>query len=160
MKSFILLLFVAIYSHAQSLPEMARRERQRQAAQTPKVVFTGDKAKESGSPAAAAGHQAPATAAAADKPASPVEERMKKYADELARLKAKIVELQDRETATHLRINDAKNQVLAPVTDPTSRQQAEVRLSQAQGQLGAIQKELADTRLALQVLESLGPPKP
>jgi hypothetical protein len=170
MKSLILLLFVAMYSQAQSLPELARRERQRQAGQAPTVVFTADKAKGNETPAAPAGPPVPAAAESIDKPADPavaapaaakpVDDRMKKYADELARLKARIVELQDRETATQLQINDAKNQFLAPVTDTTSRQQAQTRLSQAQAQLGAVQKELADTRLALQVLESLGPPKP
>jgi len=164
MKSFILLLFVAIYSQAQSLPELARRERQRQSAQSPAGVLTGDKAdktKDSGSPAAGTpAAPSAATAQAPAVPAKPADERMKKYADDVARLKVKILELQDRETATQLQINDAKNQLLAPVTDTTARQQAQTRLSQAQAQLSAIQKELADSRRALQVLESVGPPKP
>src|SRR5437867_22987 len=100
MKSLILLLFVAISVQAQSLPEAARKERERQANQKPKVVFTGEKARETTpatveQPAAAtpapttpaaksveAAKPAPATPAKA--PASkPSDDAAKKYAEEI-----------------------------------------------------------------------------
>ncbi len=185
MKSLILLLFVAISVQAQSLPDAARKERQRQANLKPTTVFTGEKPKDTtpapatdaaaapAKPGESTTESAAAKPADASKPAPPspavkppaasaklADDAVKKYAEEVTRLKTKIVELQDRDTATQLQLNDLKNQYLAPVTDPTTRAQAQTKLDQTQTQLSAIQKELADTRRALQVLEAQGPPKP
>ena len=80
--------------------------------------------------------------------------------EELARLKAKVVELQDRETSIQLQMNDFKNQFLAPVTDSNARAQAQAKLEQGQNQLTVVQRDLADTRRAVQVMEAQGPPKP
>ena len=169
MKSLILLLFVAISVQAQSLPEAARKERQRQANQKPKVVFTGEKVRET-TPAATEQPAATVKPAEPSKPApvpatkppapKPSDDAAKKYAEEMTRLKSKIVELQDRDTAAQLQLNDLKNQLLAPVTDTTARAQAQTKFDQMQSQLTAIQKELADARRAVQVLEAQGPPKP
>src|ERR1051326_6363902 len=111
MKSLILLLLVAVSLEAQSLPEAARKERERQAHLKATVVFTGEKPSpattsaapatatepaaakpaESAKPAATAAASPNATAA---KPSAKPEDRAKKYAEELARLKGRVVELQ------------------------------------------------------------------
>ena len=171
------MLLVAVSLEAQSLPEAARKERARQAGQSAKRVLSGDKAKESTTtpekPPAAAGTPAPAAvakpaeaskapAAAAPKPAppKPAEDPVKKYAEEVAKLRSKVVQLQDQETAIQLEINDWKNKFLAPVIDSATRDQAQTKMGQGQTQLTAVQKELADTRRSLQLLEAQGPPKP
>ena len=82
------------------------------------------------------------------------------YAEELARLRTKVVELQDQETALQLQLNNLKNAYLAPVTDTAARAQAQSRTEQAQTQLATTRQELANTRRQLQVLEAQGPPRP
>jgi len=88
------------------------------------------------------------------------EEALKRYMEQLAKMRARVVELQDQETALQLQINNFKNDFLSPVTDPSARAQAQANLQQAQIDLGNTQRELADERRTLQLLEAQGPPKP
>jgi len=84
---------------------------------------------------------------------------VKQYAEELARLRAKVVQLQDRETELQLQMIDLKNEFLSPVTDTAARSAAQARIDQTQLQLTLTQKELADTKRQVQVMEAQGPPK-
>jgi len=172
----------AVAVEAQSLPDVARQERERRAALKPVFVLTPENLKESATPSSTAApaetesktpaeaarpdDSKPAPAAAPSAQAKPAdeaakkEEAAKKYQELLSRLRAKIVLLQDQETAIQLQINDVKNQFLAPVSDSASQAQAQARLDQAQIHLTATQRDLSDTRRELQVAEAQGPPKP
>ena len=85
---------------------------------------------------------------------------LRRYNEELSRLRAKVVELQDREIAIQLKMQDFKNQLLSPVTDTTARSQAQSLMEQAQNDFLATQNELAAIRRQLAVMEVAGPPKP
>ncbi len=166
-----MLLFV-ISAEAQTLAQIARKERERRANLKSVQVITADNS------------QAPTPPASPGQPAKPADSRLaegskaatppatsagaadakseaagKKYAEELGKLRAKVVQLQDQETALQLQMNDLKNQFLSPVSDTTARSQAQTRLEQAQTQLSTVQKDLVDTKRAVQVMEAQGPPK-
>jgi hypothetical protein len=164
----------AVAVEAQSLPDVARQERERRASLKPVFVLTPENLKESATastttptdeakPATAVPttQAAPADEAAAKKAeAAKKEEAAKKYAELVSALRVKIVALEDQQTAVQLLINDLKNQFLAPVSDSALQAQAQAKLDQAQIQLSATQRDLADTRKQLQLLEAQGPPKP
>jgi len=161
----------AVAVEAQSLPDVARQERERRAALKPAFVLTTDNLKESATVSSGTDSKltdtAPAPAVApAQTQAKPADEAAKKaeaakmYQELISRLRAKIVLLQDQETAVQLQINDLKNQFLAPVSDSAAQTQAQARLDLAQIQLTATERELADTRRQLQIAEAQGPPKP
>src|SRR5262245_31485979 len=116
MKPLILMLLLALSVAAQSLPEVARKERERQAKTTSVRVFTNDDAKaaptrpESTSPTgrlvSAQGQAKPAEtpaepdiAPAESKPPQivivPANDRVKRYNEDLARLRARAVQLGD-----------------------------------------------------------------
>jgi hypothetical protein len=176
MKPLILMLLFAVSVKAQSLPEVARKERERQAKVTSVHVFTNEDAKaaptrpESTTPAgrlvsAQGTPAAPATEPAPEpKPAQivivPGNDRVRRYNEDLARLRARVVQLGDQSTALQLQLVDLKNQFLAPVTDTITRNQVEARIQQVQQQLNATESELAGTRRAIQVMEAQGPPRP
>jgi len=160
MKPLILLLLFAISVEAQSLPEIARKERERQAKAKSVQVFTNDEAKTAPSrPAEAAPPQQSTQAKPAEIVVAP-NPRLKKYNDDLARLKAKVVQLGDQSTTLQLQLVDLKNQFLAPVTDTITRSQTQTKIEQMQQQLVATETELIETRRAIQVMEAQGPPKP
>jgi hypothetical protein len=174
MKPLILMLLFVISAGAQSLPEVARQERDRQARQKPVAIFISEKGsstmmtpEQGGGPATApapGAASAPSTekqtAAPTVSPAAKAAEALRKYNDDLSKLRVKVVELQDRETALQLQINDLKNQFLAPLSDSNAQAQAQSKIEQAQIQLTATQNDLADTRRQLQLLEAQGPPRP
>ena len=181
-KPLILLLLFAISAKAQSLPEVARQERERKANLKPTRALTTDTTKSQPAEAIAptpdkavdtnsktatttAGAKSAeppkAAATASTSPSGPVEsEAAKKYAEELARLRTRVVQLQDQETSLRLQLNDLKNAFLAPVTDTDARAQAQNQIDQAQTQLAETQRELAETRRQVQILEAQGPPRP
>jgi hypothetical protein len=181
MKPLILMLLLAVSVEAQSLPEVARKERARKANAKSVHVFTNEDAKgaptrpESKTPAAgrvvsAEGTPAKPAEAAAAKPApepkatqivsAPANDRVKRYNEDLARLKARVVQLGDESTAIQLRLVDLKNQFLAPVTDTITRNQVETKIRLVQDELARTEGELAATRRSIQVMEAQGPPKP
>jgi hypothetical protein len=183
MKPLILMLLLAVSVEAQSLPEVARKERERQAKTKSIHVFTNEDAKaaptrpESTAPAGrlvsaegtpakpAETPAAPATAPAPEpKPAQivivPGNDRVRRYNEDLARLRVRLVQLGDQSLAIQLQLVDLKNQFLAPVTDTITRNQVETRIQQGQQQLTATLSELEETRRAIQVMEAQGPPKP
>jgi len=165
----------AVAVEAQSLPDVARQERERRASLKPVFVLTPENLKESATAstttpitdeaktasAVPTAQAAPVDEAAAKKAeAARKEEAAKKYAELVSTLRVKIVALEDQQTAVQLLINDLRNQFLAPVSDSALQAQAQAKLDQAQIQLSATQRDLADTRKQLQLLEAQGPPKP
>lgn len=179
MKPLILILLVGVWVQAQTIADFARQERERQARlQSTRVVTTEDiksadltpaPAATTGAPAekapeAQAAVPAPATKAPAGAaPATTATESakpdpVKEWNEEMARVRAQIRQLQDRETATQLRINDLTNQVYAPVTTQAARNQAQTALGDAQKQLTSVREEIIKTRLKLEQMEAQGPP--
>ena len=168
-----MLLFV-ISAQAQTIADVARKERERKAALKSTQVITNDSSKlpsprpvEPPTPAQAKPGQpevsarVAAAAATAARPVSPPanEAAAKKYGEDLARLRSKLVQLQDEETTIQLQMNELKNQLFAPVTDTATQSRIQARLEQAQTQLSTVQKDLGDTKKDLQELEKKGPPK-
>ena len=177
------MLLFAIAVEAQSLPEVARKERERQAKVKSVHLYTNDDAKAAptrpesttaqgtteakpsttAAPAQATAPSAPAAAPApAAKPAEIVivpNDRVRKYNEDLARLRARVVQLGDQSTALQLQLIDLKNQFLAPVTDTITRSQTQTKIEQVQQRLVATENELVETRRSIQVMEAQGPPK-
>ena len=175
------MLLFAVSVEAQSLPEFARKERARKANVKSVRVLTNDDAKgaptrpESKTPAGRvvsaegtapkpAEPAAPTTAPAPGPKAAqtvivPADDRVKKYNEELARLKSRAVQLGDQSTAMQLQLADLKNQFLAPVTDTITRNRVEANIHLVQDELASTENELGRTRRAIQVMEAQGPPK-
>jgi hypothetical protein len=173
-------------SQAQSIAEVARQERERQAQTTSARVFTSQDARlpapaaapvPPAAPAAAAGAAAagsqttpssapPAAAQPAPEatpaaiPAVPTPDPAKEWNDQLDKLRLRILELQNEETALQLRVNQLTNEIFAPVSDQASRDQAQAALGETQLRLTAVRTELEQTRKTLDDMNIQGPPKP
>src|SRR5262245_61391850 len=124
MKPLILMLLFTVSVSAQSLTDVARRERERKAALKPVHTLTTETPKPQSNHTPAPTEKTPETkaeqpeqtpksaepaktASAPTAPAAPAQatakdEAAKKYAEELAALRAKVVQLQDREIALQL----------------------------------------------------------
>jgi hypothetical protein len=151
MKVFLVVFLTAISVQAQSLADLARQERDRQAHLKPAQVIIG-----TGSGASVAAGQ---TAVPKTDAAKPVVDPVKEYNDQVDKLRAKIRSLQDEETATQLQINELNNQVYAAVVDQAAKDQALTVVGAAQMKLADIRKELGEVRTSLEALEAQGPPK-
>jgi hypothetical protein len=79
--------------------------------------------------------------------------------NQLNQLRTKIRSLTDQETSLLLQLNQANNQVYAPVTDPATQQRALALVGQIQQQLEAVRKDLNDTKAMLDSMQLQGPPK-
>ena len=185
MKPLVLLLLVAVFVQAQTVADVARTERERQARIRNEQALRG-KATETitntpaAAPAAAPAAPAtpdpgapsvPATPAVPDaaRPAAPSTalpvltpspvDPAAKWNDEIAMLRVKAQELQDQERALQLQVNQLTNQIFAPVSDQTSRDQAQGRLGETQNRLMAVRAELDQTKKTLDAMQLQGPPK-
>jgi hypothetical protein len=169
MKPLILILFVATSLQAQSVADAARQERVRQAqfkstrtysdanthvvkpitpAEPLLVPVPGPPGPLRGAtPAAGAGVAALNAATAAAAPAADP------AAEEMQRLRIRVRALEDQETSLKLQISDITNQVYAPLTDQATHNDALTRLGETQAKLADVQKELAQARSALQLME-------
>jgi hypothetical protein len=164
MKAVALLLLIAVSVQAQTLAEIARQERARQAKSKPTRIITSHGTITPEEPKAAApdvkaavpGAAAPQTA----KPEAPeTPDPIQAWNKELDQLRAKVRELQDQEMALILQQNQATNQVYAPVTDPATQQKAIAQLGQVQLQLETVRKDLDEAWKALEALQLQGPKK-
>jgi len=152
MKPLIAILWLAASVQAQSLADLARHERERQAHLKPAQVITG-----TGSGANVPAGQS--AAQKADEPKKTAVDPVRDYNDQVDKLRTKIRSLQDEETATQLQISEFNNQVYAAVVDQAAKDEALATVGAAQMKLADIRKELADTRKTLEALEAQGPPK-
>ena len=178
MKPLILILLLSGAIQAQSqaqnldpvqgLAAAARQERDRQAAFKNVQIFTTENlrqsipAEKSETTAAPAESAKPAAKPAATTPAGTAErpvDPVAKWNEDVAKLRAIIVELQDRETADVLKLNQWLNQFYAPVTDPQTRSDAQAHIVEAQGELAETKKALQTARETLKAMEAQGPPK-
>ena len=153
MRAFLAIVLVAVSVQAQSLADLARQERERQAHLKPAQIITGTG---SGAAAVPAGQT---TAPKTEEPKKPAVDPVKEYNDQIDKLRTKIRALQDEETATQLQINELNNQVYAPVVDQAAKDQALTVVGAAQQKLADVRKELGETRKTLESLQAEGPPK-
>ena len=171
MKALIVILLMAVAAQAQTLADAARRERARQAGLKPHRVITTESLRSaagSGAASTSSGTAAPAPPAAnrppvaetpkePPKPAPPKIDPVKEWNDQLDKLRTKIRELQDQETAIQLQINQLNNQVFAPVIDQATKDQAMAQVGQTQQKLASVREELDQTKKTLDAKQLQGP---
>jgi hypothetical protein len=174
-KPVIVMLLLITSVEAQTLADVARQERQRQARlrSTTRLVVV-----ESSAPAAppadpaqpAAGGakpeegrteqpSTPATAKPAPPPAPPRPDPAAEFNAQMDKLRARLRELQDQESSLQLQVSQITNQVFATITDPMTQQDAQTRLGETQQKLTGVRQELEQTRRALDQLQAQGPPR-
>jgi hypothetical protein len=100
-----------------------------------------------------------ASAAVPAVPKPPAPDPRIKWNDDLAKLRAKVQELEDRERTLQLQVNQLTNQFFAPVSDQNSKDLAQARLGETQNSLMAVRTELEQTRKTLADMQIQGPPK-
>src|SRR5688500_7210364 len=114
MKPLILILLTAVVAQAQSIVEVARRERARQAqVQTTKVFTSEDLKSKASKPAADAKpveNATPAPPPVAVTAAEPVVDPVQQWTQDTAKLRAQVRDLLDQEMATQLEMNTASAQ--------------------------------------------------
>ncbi len=167
MIAVVMLASIAASAQAQTLAEAARRERERQAKTHSVRIITGEGIQKPAATegAAKAGDAKPADTDDTAKPASPpppkpaTPDKAAAYNAGLDKLRARIRQLQDQETALQLQVNELTNQIFAPVTDQASKDQAQLRLGETQQRLTLIRSEVEQTRKTLDALQLQGPPK-
>jgi hypothetical protein len=171
MKVLAVLLFCTVCAQAQTVADIARQERERQAKLRSTTVITSIqslKANEA-KPAASAApdgtksepSKAPTEPAKdAPKPSAPASvDPVQLWNNRVEQLRAKIRGLQDQELALLLQQNQVTNQVYAPVTDPETQQRALAQLGQVQQQLAGVKKDLEESRRTLDAMMLAGPPR-
>ncbi len=154
---------VATSVQAQTLVEAARYERERQAGLRPKRVMSnitaGDTAAQAPAPPPSANSPQAAAKPEPPKPPVPKIDPVKEYNDQLTKLRTKVRDLQDQETALQLQIGQLNTQIYAPVVDQAAKDQALAQAGQAQQKLMAVRTELDQTKKTLDALQLQGPPK-
>lgn len=163
------MLLLVISAEAQTVADIARQERERRAHLKDVRVIAAEgvpnAAAASTLPAgdqkpAATDKKTPAPAVSAPTPAAvPLADPVKAWTERADKLRKKIQELQDEETALQLQMNQLTNQFFAPVADQNSKDQAQARLGQTQDRLTAVRAELDQTKKTLDAMQLQGPPK-
>jgi chromosome segregation ATPase len=164
--SVLAIIVAAVSAQAQSRPdplvEAARKERDRQAQIKSTIEFT-----DSNSHGITGGNVTTATASVpAEKPVPAAEKSSESAPDPLLvkeekilKLRERVKDLENQETALKLQINDFTNQVFAPVTTQIAKDDAQKRLGDAQAQLIDLQTELTHARADVQELLNSPLPK-
>jgi hypothetical protein len=160
MKALVLMLFLGASVQAQSIADVARKERERQAKLRPSQVITStEPAVKAETPNSAdATNSKEASKDAPKVQAPPPIDPVQLWNNQLNQLRAKIRTLQDLETALMLQENQATNQVYAPVTDPATQQRAFAQLGDIQQKLVSVRKDLEDAKRQLDAMQLQGPP--
>jgi len=185
MKTVVVALLFSVCAQAQTVADIARRERDRQSRLQSSRVFTSERSSQTEpQPAAATAEQSNAEetkqAAPADPsktepskaesskaepskdpkaPALPAVDPVQVWNSRLDQLRTKIRGLQDQELALLLQQNQVTNQVHAPVTDPELQQRSLAQLGQIQQQLASVRKDIDEAKRMLDQMQLQGPPK-
>jgi hypothetical protein len=175
MKTVVVALLFSICAQAQTVADIARRERDRQSRLQSSRVITSERSSQTEpQPAAATAEQpnaeetkqAPAEPSKGDQskdvakaPASPAVDPVQVWNSRLDQLRTKIRGLQDQELALLLQQNQVTNQVHAPVTDPELQERGLAQLGQIQQQLASVRKDLDEAKRMLDQMQLQGPPK-
>ena len=183
-KPLALLFLVIVPVEAQTVADVARSERARHARLRAAQVYSGkgtsteNVTPRTAAPAAAV-NPAPAQPAAppaaapvaspapAAKPAAPAAapavpttpDPAAKWNEALAKLRARIPDLESQERTLQLQVNQLTNDFFAPISDQGSRDQAQSRLGETQNRLSAVRLELEQTKKVLNDMQVQGPPK-
>jgi hypothetical protein len=154
-----MILLAALSAEAQTLADVARRERARQAQVESVRTITTDQARSGVAVTTAAGTSSVQTAVrpAASSPA-PVDPVVQ-WQEETQRVRVRIRELQDQENLLQVQLNESTNQFFAPVTDQAARSAAQARIADTQRILDEVRRELVERQTRLQQLEAQGPPQ-
>lgn len=172
------MLSIASSVQAQTIADAARKERERQARVQATRVFTNEDAKRN-SPipepkpedtrlppgakpgeAAAADAAEAAEAAAAAEPPAPGPDPVQVWNEDMRKLREKVRQLMDQETALQNEMNRASAQINAPVTTQSAKDQAARTLAAAQEKLTGVRNELAKARSEVSDKDLQGPPQP
>jgi type IV secretory pathway VirB10-like protein len=183
MKTLAVVLLMAITVQAQTVADVARKERERRAQLRSVRVLTIESVQPSAPavepaqpkaadtppppepgapvsvPAVSVPAQAPPKLAPPPPPPVPVVDATARWNEEMNQARGKVQELQRQEAALQLQINQLTNQFFAPVSDQSSRDQAQARLGETQNQLMAVRVELDKAKKTLDSLQLQGPPK-
>jgi hypothetical protein len=186
MKVLILILLAAVYAAAQAptVADVARKARARRAQSRNTKVYTTDDIRTTVPPSAEVDPAAvpaegtlaegapvatpevpvpaPTAVAAAETPVSdsaPVEDPVQQWLGENEKMREQLRDLMDQENVTQLEINALTNQINAPVTSQTAKDQAASGLQLAQERLKVTRERITKLRQELQARESQGPPK-
>lgn len=156
------MLLVAVSLEAQSVADVARRERERHARVHPTQVITSTESTKVEPPKAAEASKEPSKDVAKDAAKTPAPAQVdpvQLWNNQLNQLRAKIRALQDQEMALMLQQNQATNQVYAPVTDPVAQQRALDQVGEIKDKLAALRKDLDESKKTLDAMQLQGPPK-
>ena len=178
MKTLVVVLLMAITVQAQTVADVARKERERRAQLRSDRVLTFESVQPSAPPVepakpkegdtppppgpgapVSAPAEAPPKLAPPPPPPVPVVDATARWNEEMNRARGKVQELQRQEVSLQLQINQLTNQFFAPVSDQASRDQAQARLGETQNQLTAVRVELDKAKKTLDAMQLQGPPK-
>jgi hypothetical protein len=175
MKSLALVLLLTVPLQAQTLADAARKERARQAGIRSAHIYQGKgtRTETTTPPPATAAPKTPTQAAptpstpapAAPKaappkpPSPPVADPAAQRVAEMEKLRARIPELEDQERTLQLQVNEFTNQMLAPISDQSAKDEAQTKIGAAQSKLNAVRADLDLTKKTLDELQAQGPPK-
>src|SRR5262245_26799119 len=175
MKPLLVVLLMAGSVWGQSIADIARKERERQSksrstqkitsVETIKVeepkptVPASTPAKPEEAKESAPQSQTQASQAPLKPQASPPVDPVQVWNNQLNQLRTRIRALMDQETSLLLQLNQANNQVYAPVTDPATHERALALVGQIQQQLEAVRKDLVTAKTMLDTMQVQGPPK-
>jgi len=164
MKSLAVMLLLTVSLQAQTLADAARNERARQAQMRSAHVYQGKGTRtETTTPPpaqAAPGAAVPkATKPEPPKPSTPpapnpTPNPATQRNAEIAKLRAKIAELENQERTLQLQVNQLTNQLLAPVSDQNANNEAQTQIGMAQSKLTAVRAELDLTKKTLDEMQS------
>lgn len=167
MKYLTLVLLLTVPLQAQSLADAARKERARQAQLRSAHVYQGKGTRTESTPpppaSAAPASSAPAPSAPKPEPpkpsAPPAPNPTAQRNVEIAKLRARIPELENQEKNLQLQVNQLTNQMLAPVSDQNANNETQSQIGVAQSKLTAVRVELDVTKKTLDEMQSQGPAK-
>jgi hypothetical protein len=155
MKPLLTILLIAVSVQAQSIADAARKERERQANLSPKVIVNQAETTTAAAPTSDPGKpKEPETV----KPI-PAPDPVAAWNARIEKLRAEIHDLQDQEVALQLQQTQLQNQVYAPVIDPAIKDQAQVELNNILQQLAKVREDLDADKKELDMMQLEGPPK-
>jgi len=162
MKPLLVMLLIAASVHAQSIADIARKERERQSKAKSTRVIKPDEVKSADAAPAKPADAKPAgseTKEPAKLQEPPKVDPVQVWNNQLEQFRTKIRAFQDQETSLQLQLNQATNQFYAPVIDPATQQAAQAKVAQIQQQLADVRKGMDDAKKDMDALQLQGPPK-
>ena len=102
---------------------------------------------------------APAPPVISPPPAASGQDPVQQWMLENEKLRQQLRDLMDQEATTQLEINAAANQLNAPVSSQSAKDQAAANMKSAQDKLAGIREKISKGRNELQARESAGPPR-